>query len=48
MMIKHEKNSSSHIMANATGLPKLAIQELMTIPVLTQPDRRSPSAEMDR
>ena len=35
-------------MANATGLPKLAMQESMMIPVFTLPDRRLPSAEMDR
>ena len=35
-------------MADATGLPKLAMQESMMIPILTQPDRRLPSAEMDR
>ena len=40
-MIKHEKNSNSHVTANATGLLKLAMQESMMIPVLTQPDRRS-------
>ena len=44
-MIKHEKNSNSHVTANATGLLKLAMQESMMIPVLT---RRSPSTEMDR
>ena len=31
-------------MANATGLHKLAMLELMMIPVLTHRDRRSPSA----
>ena len=35
-------------MANATGVPKLTMQESMMIPVLTQPDRRLPSADMDR